>query len=1330
LRLPRLYIFLLLICCIPAAAQQFQLTRLDITQGLSANQVNCILKDSQGFMWFGTMAGLNRYDGYTFKVFRTDPRDSTSLTDNFIIRLMEGPDSLLWITNRNGQNVYNPATNRFYRDTRPLLNHYGIPGDSIRHIFKDHSGVYWFLTDNGVYNATKKLHPFKDTIASMAQDPQGYYWLLHPNGLLEKADTNYRVIFHTFLSKSPSRSQDYEMMADADGDLWIFSNSDVQGVDDYNPQTNTITHYDANSPGLWLNNNIVRGVVQDDQGLIWIGTDHGGMNIIDKRRHTIQYLVNNSEDPKSLSQNSINALYRDDAGIIWIGTYKKGLCYYHKNIVKFPLYQHLPYDANSLPYEDVNRFAEDAHGNLWIGTNGGGLFYYDRTRNTYTRYLHDDHNPNSPGGNVIVSLWIDHTGKLWIGSYYGGLDSYDGHHFVHFRHDAANPASLNNNSVWEIYEDSHQRLWVGTLGGGLNSFNPQTNQFTHYKDVISPYISALMEDRQGNLWVGTADGIDVMDNNGHFTHYSNLSNRNVICLFEDSRGWIWVGTREGLDRFDPKTKSFKAFHREDGLPDNTVLNILEDNDHTLWMSTANGLSNLDCTLFRFTNYDESDGLQGREFNENAALKTKWGELIFGGGNGFNLFYPHAIAANTSVPPVVLTDLQIFNQSIQAGETLNGRVLLPQSITETRSLTLKYRENVFSISFAALNYFHPEKNRYAYMLEGFNNNWLTTDGAQRTATFTNLDPGDYTFKVKASNNDGVWTPQPLELHIRILPPFWRTPLAFVIYALLILAALLVARRLTLERERLRNRIAMERQEAQRMHELDALKIRFFTNISHEFRTPLSLIITPLEKMINEGGMQQQLVLVQRNARRLLNLVNQLLDFRKMEVQEIKLYPIEGEIVSFIHELTNSFSDLSEKKQVHLDFHSNVQALTMLYDPDKIEKILFNLLSNAFKFTPEQGNISVDLQLKEDGQLAIMVKDTGIGIPAAQQERIFERFFQHDIPGSLVNQGSGIGLSITREFVKLHGGAISVESTPGVGSTFTVLLPVKTLSVTRIPLSISIQTATTPAPAQAYTGKKPVVLLIEDNEDFRFYLKDNLSIYYHIIDAADGLAGWNILQQTLPALVVSDVNMPGIDGLELCRRIRQQNRTAHLPVILLTARAAEEDQLEALDNGATDYVTKPFNYEMLLSRIRNIISQQASLRNTFKQHIEAHPEEISISSQDEQFIQSALKIVEKNIANPDFSVEELSKALHMSRVSAYKKLLSLTGKTPLEFIRSIRLKRAAQLLEKSQLTVAEVAYEVGFNNPKYFSKYFKLEYDMLPSAYKESCSKANRQQDANE
>ncbi|SEW41187.1 Signal transduction histidine kinase [Chitinophaga arvensicola] len=1329
----------------------YQFNRIDINQGLSNNQVNCIFRDSTGFMWIGTVSGLNRFDGYHFTVYQHDLRDTTSLTDNNINKIMPGPGQQLWIQTRSGINIYDPVSTRFNRHPEQVLQQWGIPGNVITDIVNDNHGNYWFLHPTAgiflVHNQQKALS-FKhtadtasiatNTVSALLPDKSGHYWLLHSNGILEKMDArNHRIIYrNTTLVRPQSPGTTWSMAADMDGDLWLFSNNEDNGAYYFEAGTGRFRHIDQSTPGLPLNNNIVRGIVPDNNGFIWIGTDHGGINIIDKKKQTIRYIENIPEDNRSLSQNSITSLYKDNTGIIWVGTFKKGLNYYHENMVKFPLYQYQAYSRNSLPYNDVNRFVEDAAGNLWIGTNGGGLIYFDRSRNNFTQYRHEPGNNNSISGNVIVSLCIDHNRQLWIGTYFGGLDRFDGRRFIHYKHNPADTNSISDNSIWEVLEDSRHQLWIGTLSGGLNRMDPATGQFRHYrKEVPSKYIAALMEDRQGNLWIGTSDGLDVLQlSTGTFKHYSNtpnvpgsLSHNNVVCIFQDSQDHIWIGTREGLDLYHRKDNNFRTFRKEDGLPDNSVLNILEANDHSLWMSTPNGLSNMmiregATPTYTFKNYDESDGLQGKDFNENAALKTSRGELIFGGGNGFNLFYPNAIALNNNLPPVVLTDLQIFNKSILPGEQVNGRILLQASMPETRSITLKHKENVFSLEFASLNYFHPEKNRYAYMLEGFNKDWLYTDGLQRKATFTNLDPGEYTFRVKASNNDGVWNEEALTLKIRVLPPFWKTWPAFIGYALLILGALLLARRIILERERLKFRVAQQTQEAARMHELDALKIRFFTNVSHEFRTPLSLIIAPLEKMMRQSadsGLKVQLELMQRNARRLLNLVNQLLDFRKMEVQEIKLHPAEGEIIGFIKDLTSSFSDLSEKKHIQLNFQSDIQELTMLYDADKIEKILFNLLSNAFKFTPENGSISVHVSYQENSQqLEIAVKDTGIGIPPEKQAHIFERFFQHEVPASMVNQGSGIGLSITREFVKMHGGSISVDSAPEMGSCFTVCLPVKTVTATvagTVQEVISTAAHIPPSVPVNSNSKKPVVLLVEDNEDFRFYLKDNLGQYFQIIATENGAAAWKVLQHTLPHLIVSDISMPEMDGLELCKKIRGQQRTAHLPVVLLTARAEEAQQLEALETGASDYITKPFNFEVLLSRIKNIISQQSSLRKTFQQHIAANPSEVAVSSADEQFIQTALQIVEKNIANPDFSVEELSKALFMSRVSVYKKILALTGRSPIEFIRSIRLKRAAQLLEKSQLTVAEVAYEVGFNNPKYFTKYFKMEYNVLPSVY---------------
>jgi signal transduction histidine kinase/DNA-binding response OmpR family regulator len=621
--------------------------------------------------------------------------------------------------------------------------------------------------------------------------------------------------------------------------------------------------------------------------------------------------------------------------------------------------------------------------------------------------------------------------------------------------------------------------------------------------------------------------------------------------------------------------------------------------------------------------------------------------------------------------------------------------------------------VFSIEFSALNFFHPQKTQYRYILEGFNKEWLTTDANQRKVTFTNLDPGDYTFKVKASHGDGVWDGEETTLRITVLPPFWKSSWAFVCYAVLIIAALIIVRTLIVRRERMNFRVQQEKLEAQRMHELDEMKIRFFTNVSHEFRTPLSLILAPLENMMQSSSPDQRnhLQVIQRNAKRLLNLVNQLLDFRKVEIQEVRLSTSEGDIVTFIRELVHSFYDVSKQKNIALNFRTSIPSFETNFDQDKIEKIVFNLLSNAFKFTLA-GTVEVELsEHQADGRnyFRIDVSDTGIGIPKDKQAKVFDRFYQHDLDGVVTNEGNGIGLSIVNEFVKAHGGFMSLVSEPMKGSRFSVFLPLE-----RVTVSMNILEENSPDNDEGVTDK-PTLLLVEDNNDFRYYLKDQLINEYTVLEAENGNQGLKAALHAIPDLIISDVMMPGMDGVQLCKELKSDRHTSHIPVILLTARHSPEQKIQGFEFGADDYITKPFNFEILQSRIRNLIHQRQLFQQHFQKHLSVKATEVQITSLDEKFIKSALETVERNIANPDFSVEELSRLMGMSRVLLYKKLLSLTGKSPIEFIRSIRLQRAAQLLEKSQCTVSEVAYQVGFNNPKYFAKYFKEEYSILPSAY---------------
>lgn len=1344
-----------------AQSEHYNFSRLDIYTGLSHNQIITMLKGSDGFMWFGTLSGLNRYDGYSCKVFRNKNDDTTSLIDNYINALYELPESRMWVMTRTEPCIYDPRTEKFNADYKNYLHSLGLPVGSVLNITKGNQGRYWFLYDSlDLYcysTIEKKSKAFRrhysfntsDKISAVKESTDGMLWLVYQNGTLQEFDTKTnRIIFSTdVLQKIEKGNHSYNLFLDNDNDIWLWTNI-PKGVFLFSSKNNNIRQFTENTFPSGLNNNLVTGIVQDRQELIWVATDHGGVNIIDKKQNfSVTYLTNDPKDQKSLSQNSITTAYKDDNGVIWLGTYKQGINYYNENIVKFPHYHHQESNAKSLPYDDLNRLVEDKSGNIWIGTNGGGLIYFDRIKNTFKQYLHDPANSNSLSNDVIVSLCVDHEGKLWVGTYFGGLNCFDGKNFIHYRHNDNDPSSLADDRIWELFEDKDQNLWVGTLNGGLDLFDRKANRFEHYSykegkpsPLPSNYISTVNQDKKGNLWIGTDRGLAVFEKNKatpvyyqHATDKNSLSNNYIICFLEDSKGRIWIGTREGLNLWNEKNGAFQAFTISDGLPDNTILNILEDNHQTLWLSTPNGLCNLipkqkgNWIGFSVINYDEMNNLQDREFNENAALKTTTGELIFGGPAGFNIINPDKILKPVWHPKIVFTGLQILNNNVEVGEKINDRILLSCALSQLQSIDLKYKENVFSVEFASLDFAHSSRDKYAYMLQGFNTDWLYADGNQRRVTYTNLDPGYYVFKVKVLNGDGRWS-DIKTLQINIAPPFWRTPIAYIIYAVILITVLLFVRKITLERIHMRFEVQHQRREAERAHAIEQLKTKFFTNVSHEFRTPLSLIISPLDKLIKHAASEdqkKQLNLVHRNAKRLLNLVNQLLDFRKMEVQEAKLHPAIGDIVKFSEDVSLSFSDIAEKKGIDFSFTSNIDALEIYFDKDKVEKILFNLLSNAFKYTHDNGKVSVRLTHQqpenndENGTLAIEVKDNGIGIPQGQHEKIFERFFQTDVPASMVNQGTGIGLAITKEFVKLHNGEITVKSEPEKGTCFTVVLPAKKIyeAVNRaivIPLPAE-ETEQIIFEESQKNGKRKTIIVVEDNEDLRFYLKDNLKGQYHVEEAVNGKEGWEKIKLINPDLVVSDIMMPLMDGIELARRIKTETLTAHIPVILLTAMGSEEKQLEGLNVGANDYITKPFTFEILASRIRNLLAQQKLLQKRFQKQIEVKPGEVTVTPVDEKFLKQALEIVERFMDKPEFSVEDFSREMCMSRVALYKKILSLTGKAPLEFIRSIRLKRAAQLLEKSGMTISEIAYEVGFNNPKNFTKYFKEEFKVLPSQY---------------
>ena len=1359
---------------------QYRFSQLNINNGLSHNQVNSIFKDSQGFMWFGTASGLNRFDGYTFKVFKHDANNKNSISDDYIANIFEGPDKKLWISTRYGFSFYDPDKEVFNNDISLLSRTLKLPvSQYLIKIVRTSATDFCFLyLDSGIYiyntltkqtkryyhsiNSTPSL--YSNSIADITLDVKHNIWLLYSDRTVEMLDikTN-KITYHTdvFNKATNDKNGRYSLIVDRDNDLWFYGLYGDVGIFYYNPSTGVLRHIDKESAGAKLTSNFISNIIQADDGLVWIATDHGGINVLDKKDFKITYLLNRQDDPKSLRQNSA-ILYKDNFGIMWAGTFKKGISYYHRNIIRFPLYRHLASDPASLSFNDVDKFVEDKLGNLWIGTNGGGLIYFNRKTGKYIQYKHDPANPNSLSNDVIVNLCIDHDQKLWIGTYFGGLDCFDGNFFTHYKHDDKVATSIAEDRVWSILEDSSHRLWIGTFAGGLEIFDRSKKIFYHpfkQSEIRSSMVSSIFEDKQGNIWIGGFLGIDViMKETGRVIHYisngnvaSGLIDNTINSINQDNRGLIWIATPSGLSILNPKTNGFTSLTTKNGLPANSILCTLEDNKGAMWLSTSNGLSRITLTPtgnafnFHFENFDELDGLQGREFNINSALKTRRGELIFGGGDGFNIFDPSSIEPVTNKYKLVFTDFQLFNKSISVNEAINGHVVLTKSITETRELTLNHSENIFSIEFAALDFFDPGKVKYQYMLEGFDKGWVNADNRIRKASYTNLDEGDYVFKVRALNLEGASNPDYIFLKVKILPPFWKSTFAYVIYLALSIGSLLFIRHRGIqkikrqfaaekEKEEAKLLIDQERQELKRMQELDQLKIKFLTNVSHEFRTPLSLIMAPVDKMLTRADQEQkqQLNMIGKNSRRLLNLVNQLLDFRKMEVQELKLHCKPGDIVKFINEISLSFTDIAEEKEIDFIFETAVESLVTSFDHDKIERILFNLISNAFKFTQVGGHVSVLLNGEEYDQIAdavlleIKVIDTGIGIPFEKQDKIFERFFQHDIPESMINQGSGIGLAITREFVKMHGGEIAVESEPDHGSCFIIKLPFIIHDNPETVLSVddgaenqkqdddSVSEIKT-IPKQQHASKKPVVLLVEDNDDFRFYLKDNLRDIFFIIEASNGREGWQRALSQHPDIIVSDISMPEMTGVELCKKLKNDKRTSHIPVVLLTALTGEGEQLKGLEIGANDYMTKPFNFEILLSKIKNILILRDNYKRTYKKQMDVQLQETPLQNEDEKLLKNIVDYIELNILNDNLSVEELGRQMTMSRGSLYNKVLMLTGKSPGEFIRSIRLKKAVYLLENSQMTISQICYEVGFNTPKHFTKLFKEEYNTLPSAY---------------
>lgn len=1336
--------------------KDYNFINFNTKNGLASNTINAILKDKYGFMWFGTENGLNKFDGLNFTLYRHRETDSSTIGRGTVMALQEDKDGNLWVGTNITLSLYNRSLNNFTNFDFSQLGW-------IRSLRADYLGNIWVGTYTGLYYFNPKTRKVIAYKANLAQ----------------KDKLNSDVILCVF--------------EDSKNNIWIGTNGGLHLFNRKKGNFKRFLHQEGDQ--LSISDNVVRTIAEDRNGNIWLGTDEGGLNVMELRTQTFKYFKHVTTDVSSLSSNrvykisfdtlgklwigteeglnifepsngkvlriensssskysgigsfighSTREIYLDKCGIAWISTLQNGVNKYDSNLAFFNHKQFNPLDANGLSAGVINAFEEGPSGEIYIGTDGGGLNVFNKKTGLTKHFL-----LNGTNGKAKTILALERLGnELWVGTYLDGL------YVINIGTNAVKNISIHksktdfsNIPINCLKADKQGDIWIGTNGNGIYKYSIEENKMLHFSEVLSQkgirnlslngYITAIEEDKQGNLWFG-ANGsglakynpqqntLDIL-NHGN----SNLPIDRVLSIYCDKLGQIWVGVLGGgLSLYDAKTKKFIQYGENHLLSNDVIYKILEDESGKLWVSTNKGISTFDAKKRIFKNYTYHNGIQQSTFNVGAGLKTSSGEMYFGGLDGFNFFNPNALNRNRNTPSLVITDLKIGNKSVNPVD--NSEITEP--IAVAKKIELSYKQN-FSLDFVALNYTAPHESQYAYMLEGFDKEWNNV-GSVTTAVYTNIDPGHYRFRLKAKSEDGSWHTPEKVIEIVVNPPFWRTYYAYFSYVLILAITFWTLRRraiqklrnefaLAQERLEVKHLIEKERTEAERKMELEKLKIKFLTNLSHELKTPLTLVLNPIENLLFKEENREKadtLNLINRNAKRLLNLVNQLLDFRKIEDNELKLNLSENDLIVVAKEIFDSFKYISERKNIQLDFESSITEYYTVFDKDKVERILLNLLSNAIKFTNENGNVYFHIEADAKNGIKLIIGDTGIGLPNDMLEKIFDRFYQINNPANILNQGSGIGLSITQEFVKLHGGNIKVESEEDMGSVFTVYLPLlemtRTQSVNKvIQLEELTNTSFTHEIASKETNKidKPVLLLVDDSEDLRTYLKESLKEKYKVVEASDGKHGWQKALASHPAIIVSDINMPNIDGIALVKKLKNDNRTKHIPVILLTVLAEEIDQLKGLETGANDYLTKPFSFQLLNMKINNLLNLNSSLKDTYSKQINLGTAEVDIETEDEKFLMKIIRHIEENISEADLSIEELSKEMNMSRGTLYSRVLHLTGEKPVEFVRSIKLKKAAMLLEKSDLKISQIGYEVGFSNPNYFARAFRAKYNVSPSEY---------------
>jgi two-component system, sensor histidine kinase ChiS len=1214
------------LCCASAlGAESLRVERLfndDSFRGQTIGGVVKILQDPQGFMWLGGEGGLARYDGVNFRRYSSNPKDPKALPSSYVRDMLLDTQGVLWIATESGLVRYNALTDSFetiYRDS-PIIP--GLPSNLVTSMTTDTQGNIYMATAAGLVVLGVDRKAFVPLLTQANPRPadgfaeakdfafQRVVWQSQGNilwigavnrGLVRfsLADSQLQVFAHD--PQNPASLPDNHVRSialDATNRIWVGTNT--AGAARLDPTQGAFKRYPlGDAPGSFPAKT-VWSVFCDSRGNLWFGTDHGGLAKYLPDTDSFAAIRHNAYDNNSLSSNQVRSVFEDKYGDLWIGTYPSGVNYYNQATDLFTNSYHKPDNPNSLPHNAVLSLLEDSTGTLWVGTEGG-LSAIDPRTGQYRHYRKNLKDPKSLQADAVITLFEDSQKRFWVGTWGGGLHRLDRQTgtFTHYAPQPGNPNSLGSLYVWRLVEDDDGSLWIATEKGGLNRFDPKTERFEQYlsdnranTSILDTYVWTLFKDKSGTLWVGTTAGLARFDTAARqFHHYpkSQLEATRIRAFAEDSRGRLWIGSQDsGVHILDSEREHFTRLSLEDGLPATHVASIVEDNQANIWLATSNGLVRVDGQSLKMRIYQQSQGLPGNNFNRDASIKSRSGTLYFGSTEGFSAFDPKSLAGGQYDYPVVLTELKLFNQT-QTPTQNPG--LLPKAIEYIEQLQLPHEQNMLTLGFAGLNYRDARYIHYSYKLDGLDDKWHDA-GAQAAATYTNLSPGHYRFRVRAANRDGQWSPQEVDLKIRIMPPWWRTPWAYSAYGILTLG-LAYGLFFALWRQ-----MEWRAQKAlnQQLIELDKSKDAFLAHTSHELRTPLNGIIGMADALLDENRSQlpapvvQRLSLISFSGKRLSHLINDILDYAKLKEHRLTLYKSPVSPHAAVQTVFELLSPLAEGKGLALRNLIEPSTPELLVDPNRLQQILINLVGNAIKYT-DQGDVSVHTSCK-DGSFCLHVTDTGIGIAPQQQAQLFQAFNQLDAADDRRQGGSGLGLVVTQHLVELHGGHLRLQSSPGQGSCFTLCLPQQT----QLAASGGLRGRSGPTPnptpqvMQEMDGAVPVplacVMIVDDDPVNRLVLESMLKPQgYDLITAASGSEALALLQQRRVDLIILDVIMPGMNGYDTCQQIRHSHPIEELPIIFLTANRVDDEVMSGYNAGGNEFLSKPVSKAELLPRVAN-------------------------------------------------------------------------------------------------------------------------------------------------